>query len=246
MSAAPRTAVMANAGSALLVERLTVRRSSRVVVDGVSLEVKPLELHGLAGPNGAGKTSLLEAIAGFVASDGDVYYGGVPLDREQRAQHVFLVPNVVDDEAARIPFADERVRDVLAFAASSLGAVDASRVEIDDVNARVRDLGRGERKRFLIALGLLVPRGFVLIDEPFDGLDAQETRALTNLLRTSTSEKRAIVCALHHLGEAEKLCDRFTLLDHGKVKASGQIHELRERAKTHPGASLDEVFVALA
>jgi ABC-2 type transport system ATP-binding protein len=241
---------MANAGSALLVERVTVRRSTRVVVDGVSLEVKPLELHGLAGPNGAGKTSLLEAIAGFVAADGDVYWGGVPLDREQRAQHVFLVPNVVDDEAARIPFADERVRDVLAFAASSLGVLlaESARVELDDTaqSARVRDLSRGERKRFLIGLGLLVPRGFVLIDEPFDGLDAKETRALTNVLRTSTSEKRAIVCALHHFGEAEKLCDRFTLLDHGKVRASGQIHELRERAKTHPGASLDEVFVALS
>src|ERR1043166_392313 len=151
--APPRTAVMANVTSTLVVQNVSVKRADAPVLDDVSLEVKPLELHGLVGPNGAGKTTLLEAIAGLVAvSHGDVLLGHVPLDREQRRQHVFYVPDNVT------PFTDERAGDVLGLSGRALGAGDAA---VDDVverlelrpflERRMRELSKGERKRVMVA-----------------------------------------------------------------------------------------------
>ena len=241
----PKTAVMANVTSALFVQNLSVRRGDHLVVHDVSLEIRPLELHGLVGPNGAGKTTLLEAIAGLIPAVGDVLLGPVPVDREHRKQHIFYIKD------GGLPFADERVGDVLAFAARSLRsdtldeAVD--RLEVRGLlGKRMRDLSKGERKRALVSMALLVPRGFVLVDEPFDGLDLKQARALHNVLRTSTHEHRSLLVALASLTDAERLCDRFTLLSSGRVVGAGPLHDLRARARLHPGAPLEEVFFALS
>ncbi len=245
--AAPRTAVMANVASTLAVQHLTVRRGDAVVVDDVSFEVKPLELHGLVGQNGAGKTSVLEAVAGLVDAAGDVLLGPVPLDREHRRQHVFYVPD------GSPPFPDERAADVVGFAARSLGVEGAARDDVIErlelrafLHRRMRHLRKGERKRVLLGIALLVPEGFVLVDEPFDGLDLKEARALTNVLRTSTNEKRSLLCALQSAGDAERLCDRFTLMSRGRVAGAGALHELRAHARAHAGAPLEEVLLALS
>lgn len=240
----PRTAVMGQQGTSLIVSGLSARRGAVAVFD-LSFELKPLELHGLLAPRGAGKTLTLQAMAGLVPAHGDVLLGGVPLDAEDRRHHVFYVPDAV-------AFAAERARDVLALARASL-RVDAKGV--DDVverlslgealGARVKDLSPSAQKRLLVAVGLLVPRGFVLIDEPLAGLDAREQRALVRVLRLSTHEKRAILCTTTSAAEAERLFDRFTVLSQGRVAATGALHELRSRAGAHPGAPLEEVVHAL-
>lgn len=252
MSEAPRTAVMANAASALAVSHLHVARDGRVLVDDVSLEVKPLEIHGLVGPSGSGKTTILEAIAGLVPASGDVSIGSVPLERDARRPFVHFAPHV---DAA---FAADRVRAVLALARRSLaadaGAVDAlvQRLELAPLlDERCGRLARGARKRVQLAIALMVPAGALLLDEPFDGLDLRQTRTVTALLRTSTNERRSLLVALASASAAEALCDRFTLVASSeqrgaRVVGAGQIHELRALAKTHPGAPLEEVLHALA
>lgn len=247
--AAPRTAVMAEAKSALLASHITVRRGDAVVVDDVSLELAPLQLHGLVGPVGAGKSTLLEAVAGFVPAVGDVVLGHVPLEREARRQHVFLLPE--DGPRGERAFLDERALDVLAFAQKSLRST-----LLDDViqrlelavllRKRMRELSRGERRRVTVGAALLVPRGFLLLDEPFAGLELKEARALGNVLRTSTHEERAILVSLSSFSDAERLCDAFTLMSKGRALASGPMHELRARAGAHPGATLEEVYLGLA
>lgn len=241
----PRTAVMGQQGTALVVSGLSAERGATQLFD-VSFEIKPLELHGLLAPRGAGKTLLLEAIAGLAPSHGDVLLGGVPLDAEERRHHVFYVP----DEPA---FAAERVRDVLALARRSLrlapAAVDTvvRDLALSDVSeARMRELSPSAHKRLLVALGLLVPRGFVLIDEPLAGLDAKEQRSLIRVLRLSTNERRAVLCATANASDAERTFDRFTILVHGRVAASGALHELRTHAKVQVGAPLEEVVHALS
>lgn len=252
---------MANAGSGLSVSHLHVSRRGHVIVDDVSLEVKPLEIHGLVGPAGAGKTTILEAIAGVVAATGDVSIGPVPLDREARRGFVHLVPHV--DEA----FPRDTVRQVLRIAAAALAprtprtprtpndaAITsvAGKLELDaHLDTRCRDLARGARKRVQLAVALLVPSGALLLDEPFDGLDLRQARTITALLRTSTNEKRSILVALSSTLQAEALCDRFSLVAMkegagARVVGAGQIHELRALAKTHPGAPLEEVLHALS
>lgn len=239
MTDAPRTAVMANAGSGLVASHLHVSRRGNVVVDDVSLEVKPLEIHGLVGPSGAGKTTLLEAIAGLVAATGDVSIGPIPLDREARRGFVHFTPEVDD------AFARDRVRHVLALA--RVPEQLAARLELTvHVDARLADLSRGTRKRVSLAVALSVQSGALLLDEPLAGLDLREARALTSLLRTSTNEKRSLLVALSSTSQAEQLCDRFTLLSRGRVVGTGQIHELRATAQAHPGAPLEEVLLALS
>jgi ABC-type multidrug transport system ATPase subunit len=250
-----KTAVMADAASALSVRSLVVRDK----LDNVSLVVKPLELHGVVGPIGSGKTTLFRALAGLVPAVGDVLLGSVPLDPDERRQHLFFLPEAAAEGGAsepspeQLPFADERLADVLALAAVSLqvpaSAVDevVARLELEGlVHRRLRALRRGEQKRALLGVALLVPHGFLLLDEPFVGLELKEARALSNVLRTSTHERRAIVCALHGFSEAERLCDRFTLLSRGRVVGAGATHELRERARAQPGAPLEEVFLGLS
>ena len=241
---APRTAVMGQQGTSLFVSALSVQRGAVQLFD-VSFEVKPLELHGLLAPRGAGKTLLLEAMAGLVFSHGDVLLGGVPLDAEERRHHVFHVPDA-------IAFAAERARSVLRLAQRSL-RVDNQTID-DLVNSlalrevldeRVHELSPSAQKRLLVAVGLLVPRGFVLIDEPLAGLDVKEQRALIRVLRLSTNERHAILCATASAADAERTFDRFTILAHGRVAATGALHELRARAGVHQGASLEEVVFAL-
>lgn len=234
---------MANATSGLAVSHLHVSRKGHVLVDDVSLDVKPLEIHGLVGPSGAGKTTVLEAIAGLVAASGDVSIGPVPLDREARRGFVHLAPHVDTS------FARDRVRHVLAL----VGVPTAPEGDIvkrldlaQHLETKCGELSRGVRKRVTLAVALTVQRGALLLDEPFDGLDVREARTLTALLRTSTNEKRSILVALRSTSQAEQLCDRFTLLSRGRVVGAGQIHELRARAKTHPGAPLEEVLHALS
>lgn len=252
MSEAPRTAVMANASSALAVSHLHVAKGDSVRVDDVSLEVKPLEIHGLVGPSGSGKTTILEAIAGVWPASGDVRIGSVPLDRDARRPFVHLAPHL--DTA----FAHDRVRAVLALARRALGA-DASTVDTlvarlelgPHLDERCGWLPRGARKRVQLAVALLVPRGALLLDEPFDGLDLRQLRTVTALLRTSTNEHRSLLVALASTSAAEALCDRYTLVASrpgggARVVGAGQIHELRALARTHPGASLEEVLHALA
>lgn len=241
----PRTAVMGQQGASLVVSTLSARRGAVQLFD-VSFEIKPLELHGVLAPRGAGKTLLLEAIAGLVPSHGDVLLGGVPLDVEERRHHVFYVPDA-------IAFAAERARDVLALARSSLRVAAGQVTRVVDELAlepalpeRVRDLSPSAQKRLVIALGLLVPRGFVLVDEPLAGLDAKEQRSLIRVLRLSTNERRAVLCAVASAGDAERIFDRFTILAHGRVAATGAVHELRARAGAQVGAPLEEVVHALS
>ncbi|OGQ24449.1 MAG: hypothetical protein A2138_14085 [Deltaproteobacteria bacterium RBG_16_71_12] len=190
---------------------------------------------------------MLEAIAGIVAHSGDVSLGPVPLDREARQPHVHYVP------ARSRAFDDATVAHMLAFVAASVrahpGAVGdvVPKLTLGDLgDRRLRTLVAGERKRAQLAAALLVPSGTLLIDEPFAGLEVRAARAVADIFRTATNERRTLLLALSSPSSDEKLCDRFTLLSNGRVVGRGQIHELREAARAHPGASLDEVMHALA
>lgn len=232
---------MANAGSGLVAAHLHVSRKGHVLVDDVSIAVKPLEIHGLVGPSGAGKSTVLEAIAGLIAASGDVSIGPIPLDREARRGFVHLAPHVDTS------FARDRVRHVLALAGLRGDNAPAARLDLaQHLDSACGALSRGVRKRVTLAVALGVQRGALLLDEPFDGLDLRETRTLIALLRTSTTEQRSILVALASTTQAEQLCDRFTLMSQGRVVGVGQIHELRATAKAHPGAPLDEVLHALS
>ena len=215
---------------------------------GVSLEVTQGEVVGLIGPNGSGKTTLLDAIAGMLPVDaGSVTHHG-DLPRPARRSALFFLP----DDAR--PWADQRVGWVLQMCESLFGGSATARAQLVErlsldrhLGARLGTLSKGEHRRAMLAIALNTPQPFLLLDEPFDGLDLRQTREVMALLRehARAGEGRGILVSIHQLSDAARVSDRLVLLDGGAVVASGTLDELRARAAL-PGASLEEVFLALA
>jgi ABC-2 type transport system ATP-binding protein len=111
-------------------------------------------------------------------------------------------------------------------------------------------LSKGQRKRALLAIGLLMPQPLLIADEPFEGLDLRQTRDIALALRSYAGhEKRTMLLSIHQIGDAARVCDRFVLLSGGKVCGEGTLAELTavaaSRGRAVPAADLEEVFLAL-
>jgi len=114
------------------------------------------------------------------------------------------------------------------------------------LSARMGTLSKGERKRALLAIGLLTPQPILLVDEPFDGLDLRQSRELAATLRSHAVRGRTLVLSIHQIAEAARLCDRFVLLNAGRVRAEGTLADLEAQAAVPRAAGdLEEVFLAL-
>jgi ABC-type multidrug transport system ATPase subunit len=216
----------------LTVSNLTVRLGGRRILDGVGFTAGEGEIVGVIGPNGAGKTTLFESIAGLLPIEGGSIAASVPF---------FYMPDSIR------PWPDQTVRWTLELFARMYDVAPQPAEELAlgaVIDQPVRSLSKGEAKRFNIALALLTPHPLLLLDEPFDGLDLRQTRRAMELLRAVAAAGRTLVLSIHQLTDAERICDRFLLLDRGRAIAEGSLTELLPRAST-PGAGLEEVFLAL-
>jgi ABC-type multidrug transport system ATPase subunit len=228
--------------AALSVTGLSRRYGAVSALEGVSLVLARSEVLGLIGPNGAGKTTLMRCLAGFEAADaGRIEFADGCAPREA----VFYLPD------GATPYPELTVSRVLALFAAAFGqAADAvARARIPLGLDAVADkpagaLSRGYRRRLLLAIALLAPQPLLLLDEPFDGLDVHQTRAVAALLRGLTETGRGLLVSVHQLHDAERVCDRFALLAEGRLLALGDLDTLRAQAGLSQGG-LEEVFLAL-
>jgi ABC-2 type transport system ATP-binding protein len=115
------------------------------------------------------------------------------------------------------------------------------------LDSPIGTLSKGQRKRALLAIGLLTPQPVLLADEPFDGLDLRQSRDVARTLRAHATTGRTLVLSIHQITDAARVCDRFVLLSGGRVRGEGTFDELSEVAAAHgaPAADLEEVFLAL-
>jgi ABC-type multidrug transport system ATPase subunit len=216
------------------------------VLDNVGFSVRPGEVLGLIGPNGAGKTTLLECLAGLMAADsGTIKSGERILPATQRKQTLFYLPDAI------VPWAEQTVKWALNFFQKLYGPSQATfsklirPLRLDEImKARLSSLSKGERKRLLLALGLLTPHQLLLLDEPFDGLDLRQTRDVMTLLKDHAATGRTLMLSIHQLVDAGRVCDRLVLLSAGKVVGEGSIDELRAQANLSAGG-VEEIFLAL-
>ena len=112
----------------------------------------------------------------------------------------------------------------------------------------IGQLSKGQRKRTLLAIGLLTVRPLFLADEPFVGLDLRQTREMADALRMFAGDGRTLVLSIHQIADAARVCDRFVLLSHGAIRGEGTIQELTALAAERHGAAIDgleEAFLAL-
>ena len=230
----------------LAVAGLAKRYREEAALSDVAFEVHSGEILGLIGPNGAGKTTLLEAIAGLTPIDaGRIAWCGAPLPLARRRDVIFYMPDGIR------PYGDQPVMRVLRFFAGVYRQPDSrvadtiAALELGAVlGKRVQHLSKGFNRRLLLALALIAPHPLVLMDEPFDGFDLRQARAIADVLRGAAARGRTFMLAIHQLADAERVCDRFLLLSQGRLRGEGTLGQLRER--THlPAAHLEEIFLAL-
>jgi ABC-2 type transport system ATP-binding protein len=222
-------------------------------LDGVAFSVHAGEVLGLLGPNGAGKTTLLECLAGLVPCGRPLLlHDGAPLDDRRRRELLFYLPDAIT------PWPSQRVEWALEFVLGFFGGARAQRDDVVDglalrplLGTRLGALSKGERKRALLAVGLLTPQPLLLVDEPLDGLDLRQARDAAALLRAHAARGRTLLLSIHQVAEAARLCDRFVLLAGGRVRGEGTLDELRPTSRRHAdpterARALEEAFLALA
>jgi ABC-2 type transport system ATP-binding protein len=238
-------------GAVVRVEGLSKSYGRVRALDDVGFSVCTGEILGLIGPNGAGKTTLFECVAGLEAADqGRVLFGSMPVNGQRRSAKLFYVPDGI------APWGDQPVSWVLDYSLGYFaGRRDIYRQVVADLalaplmRVPISALSKGQRKRTLLALGLLAPQPILLIDEPFEGLDLRQSREAATTLRKHLTPDRTFFLSIHQIADAAKVCDRFVLLSGGRVVAEGKLDMLTAIARQRSGhnlpADFEEVFLAL-
>ena len=202
-------------------------RGGVVALQGLDLEVQDGEFFGLLGPNGAGKTTTIGILTTRVKpTSGTALVGGANVDTQavQVRQRIGVVPqrpnpdrslNAIENLIFHAAYFGIRASAALPRAHAlleQLGIADKARAKVDEMSG-------GQQQRLMIARALIHEPQVIFLDEPTVGLDPQTRLALWDILRSLHAERRTIVMTTHYMEEADKLCDRIAIVDHGKLVA---------------------------
>jgi ABC-2 type transport system ATP-binding protein len=217
----------------------------------VGFSIHPGEILGLIGPNGAGKTTLFECMAGVLPpTAGSVLLDGHPITVRERSDVLFYLPDAV------APWPAQPVKWALDFTIGFFGGRSALLQDVIQgfgltplLKHPMGTLSKGQRKRVMLAIGLLTRQPVLLADEPFDGLDLRQSREVAATLRAHASRGRTLFLSIHQIADAARICDRFVLLSEGRVCGEGTLEDLtalaHRRGPSPRSRDLEEVFLAL-
>src|SRR5689334_345453 len=243
--------------SALRVRGLRKAYGDVVAVDGLDLSVEIGECFGLLGPNGAGKTTTIEICEGLLAADsGSVEVLGKQWQTDPDDLRELLGIQLQDTQLAEKLTVDETLTLFQSFYrnARDIDEVIAEVELMEKRSSRVGTLSGGQKQRLAVACALVGNPKLIFLDEPTTGLDPRSRRQLWDLIARFQSEGRTILLTTHYMEEAERLCDRVAIVDHGHVIALGTPRELMESIDVSnlpppeprkTTATLEDVFVAL-
>jgi ABC-2 type transport system ATP-binding protein len=193
-------------------------------VNGLDLEVQAGECFGLLGPNGAGKTTTIEILEGLLSpTSGEVEILGESWGRDDNALRQRLGISLQETRLAEKLAVLETLTLFGSFYQHSLTPQTAiEQVGLTEKsNAYVGKLSGGQRQRLAVACALIGDPELLFLDEPTTGLDPQSRRQLWDILRGLKSQGRTVLITTHYMDEAERLCDRVAVVDHGRVIALG-------------------------
>jgi ABC-2 type transport system ATP-binding protein len=200
-----------------------------VAVNGLDLEVQAGECFGLLGPNGAGKTTTIEICEGLTVRDsGEVEVLGLKWEANAAALKQRLGIQLQETQLSEKLTVEETIRLFRSFFHKGptadhvigLGQLEEKR------RARVGALSGGQKQRLALACALVGDPDLLFLDEPTTGLDPQARRQLWELIEEFKRAGRTIVLTTHYMDEAERLCERVAIMDHGKIIALGSPREL--------------------
>ncbi len=198
-------------------------------VRGLDLTIESGECFGLLGPNGAGKTTTIEILEGLSqATSGDVEVFGMRWGRDDAAIKERMGISLQETRLSDKLTVRETVTLFRSFYRRGLEPDEVIRqVSLEEkATARVGKLSGGQRQRLAVACALVGDPDLLLLDEPTTGLDPQSRRQLWDLIRVFRTTGRTVLLTTHYMDEAERLCDRVAVIDHGKVIALGSPREL--------------------
>jgi ABC-2 type transport system ATP-binding protein len=242
---------------ALRVQGLRKAYDDVVAVDGLDLQVHVGECFGLLGPNGAGKTTTIEICEGLLTADsGSVEVLGRRWESDARELRELLGIQLQETQLSEKLTVDETLKLFQSFYREPRDVSEViDQVELGEKrHSRVGGLSGGQKQRLAVACALVGNPQLLFLDEPTTGLDPQARRQQWDLISRFQAEGRTIVLTTHYMEEAERLCDRVAIVDHGHVIALGSPHELMESVDVShlpppeprkTSATLEDVFVSL-
>jgi ABC-2 type transport system ATP-binding protein len=214
---------------ALQVRNLRKSYQEVVAIDGLDLEVYSGECFGLLGPNGAGKTTTIEICEGLTAPDaGEVVVLGRRWGANDRELRELLGISLQETQFSEKLTVEETVQLFGSFYRSGASADSViAMVQLQEkAQAHVGQLSGGQKQRLALACALVGDPELLFLDEPTTGLDPQSRRQLWELIERFKADGRSILLTTHYMDEAERLCDRVAIVDHGKTIALGTPREL--------------------
>ncbi len=220
----------------ILVEKLKKSYGELRAVDDISFEVAEGELFGFLGPNGAGKTTTLSMISGLLKPDkGRVLVGDMDIWQMPKAAKCII--GLVPQDIAL--YEELTARENLRFWGSLYNLSSSElksninqwldRVGLSDrANDTVAKYSGGMKRRLNLAIGMVHNPKVILLDEPTVGIDPQARNTILDLIREIAREGTTILFTTHHLEEAEALCERIAIMDHGKILQTGTVDQLAQ------------------
>ena len=236
--------------AAIVIENLIKSYKDVTAVDGLSLEVEKGELFGLLGPNGAGKTTTINVLCGLIEpTKGSVLVGSHDVQKE--SMKVKELIGVCPQETTVFPYLTGR-ENLELFGNLHLMPGDKLEKNVEkllnklglsqDATRRVGKYSGGMKRRINLAMALINDPEIAFLDEPTVGMDPQSRRAVWDFIRELKKHEKTIILTTHYIEEAEELCDRVGIIDHGKLIALGKPEELKKKFKAK---NLEEVFIRL-
>jgi ABC-2 type transport system ATP-binding protein len=233
-------------------DALHKRYGDVVAVNNLSLHVRRGECFGLLGPNGAGKTTTIEILEGLLPTDaGRVEVLGLQWDDHERELRQRIGIHLQETQLPEKLTVDETLRLFRSFYHDGRTVEELLRsVQLESKRtSRVGKLSGGQKQRLSLACALAGRPDLLFLDEPTTGLDPQSRRQLWDLLREFRSAGGTVLLTTHYMDEAQVLCDRVAVIDHGKVIALGTPRELiaslgAPTVVVHEG-TLEDVFMSL-
>ncbi len=205
-------------------------------VRGLDLAIQAGECFGLLGPNGAGKTTTIEILEGLLTpSSGEVEILGMTWQAHERELREWLGVSLQETRLSE----KLTVRETLQLFASFYhqpNSVPAILEELslgEKADALVGKLSGGQKQRLAVATALVGNPKILFLDEPTTGLDPQSRRQLWDIIRQFQQRRGTVLLTTHYMDEAERLCDRLAIIDHGQIIAAGTPSELIARLSGH-------------
>jgi ABC-2 type transport system ATP-binding protein len=225
----PAVVTESDSGAALVCRGLRKYYSDVKAVDGLDLSVARGECFGLLGPNGAGKTTTIEILEGLTTADGgEVEILGRTWERDERELRERIGISLQETQLAEKLTVLETLRLFRSFYRAGQDPETLLReLSLDEkLDSRVGKLSGGQRQRLAVACALIGDPDILFLDEPTTGLDAQARLELWDIVGRFRVKGGTVVLTTHYMEEAQRLCDRVAIVDHGQLIALGTPKEL--------------------